>query len=158
MNMKFLLVLFGVIWYSSFLVAQEARIDSTRLLKKQSEILKVETELLECRSKLENLESELGNKIKSADSWDERARKAAEENSFLALRLNNDPTDRKLARKAHKAAKAARKDAKRARKAKSRVESHRRSIESVRKKIESLEKRLDRLRAELQQYQVTFNQ
>jgi phage shock protein A len=158
MSLKFYLILFGWILYSSFSLAQKSNIDSAGLLKKQTKILKVETELLECRAKLEKLESGLQAKIESANYWDERAREAAEENSILAVRLNNDPTDRRLARKAHKAAKAARKDAKRARKAKSRLESHRGSIESVRKTIESLENKLDQLRLELQQYKASISQ
>lgn len=139
--------------YAFPVFAQDPVADSIKLEKKHYAILKLEKELLERREKLEKLEKELDSKIKSANYWDKQASREAEENSVRADRLNNDPTSRKLARKAHKAAKDARKDAKRARKAKSALESHYRSIEAAKKKMQSTENELGKLRLELQQFE-----
>ncbi|HMH21215.1 MAG TPA: hypothetical protein VK563_05545 [Puia sp.] len=87
------------------------------------------------KEKLVELQSSLDEKVSNKQKAAEQAQNSADENRKAANKLNNDPEDRKLARRADQKAGDARDDAKKARKADRQLEDLRKDIRNLTEKI-----------------------
>ena len=122
--------------------------DSTKILKKQQQMLTVEKRLVDNKIKLETLQKSLINKSDDLDKSLNDVQKSADKNKDAADELQNDATSKKQARRSKNAAKDAKRSSKQARKAgnsKSGVES---DIKSLEKTIKKDETELEKLRTQ----------
>ncbi|RYY57468.1 MAG: hypothetical protein EOO09_02550 [Chitinophagaceae bacterium] len=135
--------------------AQEVNTDSIRNItkdsiassKKQLQIQKLTDDIAERKVKLAKTESSLKLAAEKNTEAEEKASRVAADNAKLADKLNNDPTDKRLSRKARNSAKDAKRSSKRARKAESSMNSLTRDAEQTRKRIAQDEKKLADLQA-----------
>jgi len=109
--------------------------DSVISLKQQKQSLELSSKINTHKIQLAKLENDLEKKTRAMETTAEDARQAAEENAAAASKLNIDPLDKALARKAENAGDAARKSAKRARTAADNLAGLKKDIESLRSKI-----------------------
>lgn len=116
--------------------------DSMALAKQQVQITKLETDLSERKMKLAKTENSLKLATERHSEAEEKAARSAADNAKLADKLRNDPTDKRLSRKARKSARSAERYAKKARKAKSSMEGLSDDAEKYRKRIATDEKKL----------------
>jgi hypothetical protein len=117
-------------------------LDSTALAKNEKQNNSVLLRLNERKDKLAKMEEKLlatqNQEAKAAND----AVASSDDNRRAAVRLSDDPSDKKKARQAEQRSDGAKRDAKKARKASSELQSLESDIKSLKKKIESDEKEL----------------
>jgi predicted nucleic acid-binding Zn-ribbon protein len=125
--------------------------DSIDVLKARKEMLGISRKLNACRLELAEKENEVLEKTNAVTNAAVEAQRSADDNKAAAVSLEQDPQDRKLARRAKKAARQAHRDAKNARKAQDRLEKLNREIESLKKQIAEYEAKLKEFPAAIRQ-------
>jgi hypothetical protein len=95
------------------------------------------------KEKLLKYQSQVADRTREKEETAAKAQQSADENRQAAIKLTNDPQDRKLARVADNAASSARSDAKKARKAADRFDDLNKDIRDLTDKIEKEQIKLD---------------
>jgi len=125
MKKTLLLTAIGMLFICASTFAQKINTDSLALVAKISDD----------QLKLGKLQNEVEQKTKNKQNAATKAQQSANDNADAASKLTDNPTDKKLARKADNSAGDARSDARFSRKEASRLESLNKDIYDLKRKI-----------------------
>lgn len=130
-----LFVVLGTMFLCTGTYAQNVNTDSLSLISKISDN----------RLKLGHLQNEVDQKTKNQTDAGQKVQESANENTEAAKKLGDNPTDKKLARKADKRASDAKSDARSSRKETRRLVSLNNDIANLKNKINKDQAKLDLL-------------